>query len=59
MDIATLTDAASVPGTEQYYLYNIYQLILLIFVFIVLICGHFMFRTFFNKLFGGNKNEKI
>lgn len=50
MDIATMTDAASVPGTDVYYLYRIYIMVSLIFILIIVWLFSSKLRSMYNKL---------
>lgn len=50
MDIATITDAASVPGTDAYYLYNICVAVYLIFFLLLIVIFSNKLRSMYNKL---------
>lgn len=50
MEIATMTDAAMVPGTEVYYLWHIYVVLLLILALISVCVFKKMLRSAYCKL---------
>lgn len=50
MDIATMTDAASVSGTDAYYLYHICVAVYLIFFLLLIVIFSNKLRSMYNKL---------
>ena len=50
MEIATMTDATMMPGTESYYLWHIYVVLLLIFALISVYIFQKMLRSAYCKL---------
>lgn len=50
MEIATMTDAAMVPGSESYYLWHIYIVLLLILALIGVCVFQKMLRSTYCKL---------
>lgn len=57
MQIATATDAALVPGTEIYYLHQIYVLLFCIFILLIVYIAGVKLRSTFKKLRGDNDDK--
>lgn len=57
VQIATATDAALVPGTEIYYLHQIYVLLFCIFILLIVYIAGVKLRSTFKKLRGDNDDK--